>query len=67
MAETSVLRVSTYSQSDGTSVSVFEEAMSRDKRFSKVRISNVLHSMSICDLLTDSPSYMNYPRRRKPS
>jgi hypothetical protein len=40
-----------------TSVSMLVEDTSRNKRFSQVRISNILRFISICDLFTDSPSY----------
>jgi hypothetical protein len=42
---------------DGTSVSMLVQGMSRNKCFSQVQISHVLRFTSICDLLTDSPSY----------
>jgi hypothetical protein len=35
------------------------EDMSRNKYFSQVRISHVLRFVSICDLFTGSPSYIN--------
>jgi hypothetical protein len=55
---TSMLRVSTHWWSDGTSVSMLEEDMSRYKCFFfQVRISHVLRFMFICDLYTDSSSY----------
>jgi hypothetical protein len=59
VAETTVkrlLRVLTYRYSDGTSVSVLVEDMSRNKCFFQVGISHVFGFISLCDLFTDSPS-----------
>jgi hypothetical protein len=53
----SMLQVSMHRKSDGTSVSMLVEDMSRNKCFFQVRISHVLRFVSICDLLTDSHSY----------
>jgi hypothetical protein len=55
-----MLRVSTpHWQSDRTSVSMLMEDMSRNKCFFQGRISHGLRSVSICDLFTDSPSYIH--------
>jgi hypothetical protein len=40
--------------SDGTSVSMLVEDVSRNKCFSHVRISHVLRFKSICDIITDT-------------
>jgi hypothetical protein len=56
--KTSMLRVSTQWQSDGTSVSVLVEDMSINKCFFQVGISHVLLFISICDLFTDPLSYV---------
>jgi hypothetical protein len=56
--KTSVLRVSTHCRSDRSNISMLVEYMSRNKCFSQVRISHILRFISICDLLTDSPSYL---------
>jgi hypothetical protein len=55
--KTSVFRVSTHWESDGTSVSKLVDDMSRKKCFFQVRISHVLGLVSICDVLIDSPSH----------
>jgi hypothetical protein len=52
-----MLQVSTHWQSDGTSVSMLAEDMSRNKCFFQVRKSNALCCISICDLFTESPWY----------
>jgi hypothetical protein len=55
--KTSVVRVSTH----GTSVSVLVEDMSRNTCFLQTRISHVLlRFICICDLFTDSLSYVGY-------
>jgi outer membrane lipoprotein-sorting protein len=51
-------RASIQWQSDGTSVSMLVEDMSRNKCLFQVRISHVLRFTSICDLFTDSPLYI---------
>jgi hypothetical protein len=40
-------------------VSMLVEDILRNKCFFQVRISRVLHFISICDLFTDSPSYFS--------
>jgi hypothetical protein len=55
--KTSILRGSAHWWSDGTSVSMLVEDVSRNKYFFQVRISHVLGFISICYLFTDSPSY----------
>jgi hypothetical protein len=45
-------------QEYGTSGSMLVEDMSRNKCFYQVRISHLLRFISICDLITDSPSYV---------
>jgi hypothetical protein len=45
-------------QRDGASVSMLVENMSRNKCFFQVQISHILCFISICDLFTDSPSYL---------
>jgi hypothetical protein len=54
---TTVLRVLMLWYSNGISMSVLVEDISRNKCFFQVRISHVLHFISACDLFTDSPSY----------
>jgi hypothetical protein len=60
VAETTVKRLLCcgFQCRDETSVSVLMEDMSRSKCFFQVRISGVLYIISICDLYTDSPSYI---------
>jgi hypothetical protein len=55
--KTSVLRASTHWWSDGTSISMLVEDMSRNARYFQVRISHVLHFISLCDIFTDFPLY----------
>jgi hypothetical protein len=43
---------------------MFVEDMSRNKCFSQVQISRVLHFISIRDVFTDSPSYFLYSAGR---
>jgi hypothetical protein len=43
---------------DGTSASMLVNDMLRNKGFFQVQISHVLLFISICDLFTDSPSYI---------
>jgi hypothetical protein len=45
--------------SNGTSVSKLVENISRNKCFSHVPLSHVLRVISICDLFTDCPSYID--------
>jgi hypothetical protein len=54
----SMLRVSKQWQSYGTNISMSMDDMSRNKWFLQVRISHVLHFISICDPFTDSSSYL---------
>jgi hypothetical protein len=55
---TSMLQVLTHCYSDGTSVSMLVEDMSRNKCFSQVQISHVWRFISICDLFGASSSYI---------
>jgi hypothetical protein len=55
--KTSMVRVSTHGQSDGTSVSMLVKDTSRNDCFFQVRTLYVLRVISICDLITDPPSY----------
>jgi hypothetical protein len=52
-----MLRVLIHWQSDGTSVLMLVEDLSRNKCFFQDQISHVLRFISICDLFTDSPSH----------
>jgi hypothetical protein len=49
------MQVSTHWYSDGRSVPVLVEDMSRNKCFFQVLILQILRLISICDLFTDSP------------
>jgi hypothetical protein len=58
-AKTSMLRVFTCWQSNGTSVSMLVKDMSRNKCSVHVWMTHVLHLISIHDLFTDSPLYQS--------
>jgi hypothetical protein len=56
--KTCMLWVSTHWSSDRTRVSMLAEDMSRNKCFFQFRISYILLCISICDLFTDSSTYL---------